>query len=94
MMNNKGITKLIEECAELIQEASKQLAVTDGEAIHFDGHNLRDALRNEIADVRAACCFVIAKFDLDIELINAREAYKQELFHYWDNGGTMTVLPQ
>lgn len=70
MMNNKGLTKLIEECSELIKECSKKLA-TDSDT-HFDGHDLRVAMQNEIADVLAACAFVVKKFDFDDELINAR----------------------
>ncbi len=77
-----GISKLIEECGEVVQVCGKLIA-SRGEVLHFDASNLRDRLQDEIADVLAACRFVTAFCGLDIELIEERAAAKLALFTHW-----------
>lgn len=92
-MNAKGRTKLTEECGELVTVLAKIEAFGSlGE--HWDGKgDLKTRLENEIADVKAACVFVMDKLELDAEHIGSRQQYKQTLFGYWDKGGTDTSIP-
>ena len=70
-MHNFGLTKLMEECGELIQIAAKK-ATFMHLIIHPDSPHMRISLQDEIADVRAAINFVIDKFDLDETYIEQR----------------------
>ena len=83
MMDKGGLTKLIEECAEVIQVAAKAQALgTLG--VHWDGTNLKDLLEDELADVMAATMFVAEKFNLNQGRMAARADGKLELYHTWD----------
>ena len=69
---------------ELAQEVAKKLAYFDGRA-HPDGKGDLDIrIQNEMADVSAACAFVIQKFSLNSEAIGNRAALKLHLFQQWD----------
>lgn len=84
-MHNKGLTKLSEECAEVVQVACKWMALGVTKVRHWDGSNLRLRLQEEIGDALAAIIFVIAKFNLDQEAITKRTNKKLALFNKWDN---------
>jgi NTP pyrophosphatase (non-canonical NTP hydrolase) len=77
-----GISKLVEECGEVIQIAGKLLG-TGGEEQHFSGLNLRAALQEEIADVLAAIGYVIEHCNLDRAAIRERAMAKRKVFETW-----------
>jgi NTP pyrophosphatase (non-canonical NTP hydrolase) len=77
-----GISKLVEEAGEVSQVCGKLIG-TGGEAIHYDGKNLRDRLEEEIADLMAACTFVIEANDLDYNRVADRSVHKMSLFRKW-----------
>lgn len=82
-MSHSGLTKLIEECGELIQVAAKLIAYPDKQ--HPDGAgNLQMRLADEIADVTAACAFVCDKFKPDKEELAFRRNRKYETYKQWD----------
>lgn len=83
-MDKKGLTKLVEECAELSQIAAKKMAYLDVD-IHPDGNNMKDKLEEEIADVLAAISFVTNKFDLNSDFIETRKKIKISKYEKWDN---------
>lgn len=73
-MHGNGLTKLMEECGELVQIAAKKSAYINTDR-HPDGMgSLRTRLENEIADVLAACTFVISVFKLRQTRIDKRVA--------------------
>lgn len=76
-----GISKLVEESGELGQVIGKLLA-TGGHEKHWDGSDLRERMRAELADLRAAIDFVAVVNELDL---TARHAYKLRLFHTWQD---------
>lgn len=79
-----GASKLIEECGELQQVLGKFL--TYGMDVpHPDGKGpLRPRIEDEIADVLAACRYVIDRNDLDPHKINERMHAKIALFKSWE----------
>lgn len=77
-----GITKLIEECAEVIQVASKLMASL-GEVMHWDGTNLKVRLEEECGDVLGAIRFVVARCGLDGARVEERALRKLALFEQW-----------
>lgn len=77
-----GITKLVEECGELLQACGKLMGARGAE-FHWDGTNLRQAISNEIADVLAACEFVVAHCNLDWHEIQDRKEKKLARYHGW-----------
>lgn len=81
-----GISKLVEEAGEVCQVAGKLLG-TGGAVEHWDGSNLRERLEEEIADLMAACRFVIEANGLDVEKVRARAALKLEIFNLWHREG-------
>lgn len=84
-MHAGGLTKLSEECGELVQAACKAAAMPPGQVRHWDGSYPKEALENEMADVLAAMRFVVEKReDLDVDRINERAARKLEQYHTWD----------
>ncbi len=90
--NWNGLSKLIEEAGETIQVAGK-LVGSSGEESHWDGTNLRVRLEDELADLMAACQFVILRNRLDQDRIAKRSANKRELFHRWDQGARRSTSP-
>jgi hypothetical protein len=84
-----GLSKLIEECGELLQVAGKLMG-TAGEVDHWDGTNLRDRLMDEIADVRAAIKFVDLMHWTGVErmAMHKREFEKLSLFCRWQGEQT------
>lgn len=78
-----GISKVAEETGELQQVIGK-LQATGGETAHWDGSDLRIRLEEEIADVLAACSFVVShNTELDLAAISNRRAAKMALFCKW-----------
>lgn len=84
-MHCDGLTKLIEECGELIQIAAKKQAYLNTD-IHPDGMgSMKDRMEEEVADVLAACVFVTEIFKLDEAKLEARAKMKLERFKGWHN---------
>lgn len=77
-----GLSKLIEELGEVAQVAGKLIA-TDGNDLHWEGTNLRERMQEEIADLLAACAFVIEQNGLDSNYIADRVSRKLGLFRQW-----------
>lgn len=87
-MTNRGLAKLTEECGELIQVAAKKTAYMEGP--HPDGAgDLNTRLEDEIADVLAACHFVLGEFGLNQERVNERAVEKLNRFHLWHEDKTV-----
>ena len=80
-----GLSKLIEECGEVVQVCGKLLG-TGGAQTHFDGSDLRERLTEELADVLAAAAFVIERNGLDAVAIEKRVAEKRQRFEDWHAG--------
>lgn len=83
-MHNKGLTKLTEECGELIQAASKAMAYPlDVE--HPDGKgDLAVRIAEEMGDVQAAIIFTANKLGLDKNRILDQTKMKLRIFNQWD----------
>lgn len=79
-----GISKLVEEAGEVMQVAGKLMG-SGGDILHWDGTNLKERLEEEIADLLAACNFVVSYCKLDIPRIQARQSAKTALFLDWHN---------
>ena len=77
-----GISKLIEECGEVIQVCGKLIA-TGGAVEHWDGTNLKERLEDELGDLMAAVSFVTSRCSLDHRRIAARQMEKLALFRKW-----------
>lgn len=77
-----GISKLIEEAGEVCQVAGKIMG-TGGAVNHWDGTDLKVRLEDEIADLMAACKFVIHACGLDSARIGERMSNKRTLFERW-----------
>lgn len=83
-MAARGHAKLIEEMGELLQTCGKRLAYYTTDEHPDGGPPLRERLQDEIADVMAACGFVSAQEDLDIDYIEMRVDAKLALFNRWN----------
>ena len=81
-MDKKGLTKVIEECSELIQICAKKSAFME-EDFH-PSQFMRGEIEKEIADVLASIEFVAAKWNLNREVINNRMSIKLRLYNRWD----------
>jgi len=77
-----GISKLIEECGEVIQVAGKLMG-SHGERNHWDGSDLKVRLEEEIGDAIGAMHFVTVHCDLDAVAIHKRAADKLRMFEGW-----------
>lgn len=78
-----GLSKLIEECGEVVQVGGKILGIR-GKINHFDGSNLKDRLGEEISDVLAATIFVVDKNKLNRNGIMKRVEEKLQKFNEWN----------
>jgi len=84
-MNGNGLTKLMEECGELITICAKKLAYVDTD-YHPDGTvSMADRMEEELADVMAASHFVMQKFNLDVDRVMERAQKKIQRYNEWDN---------
>lgn len=77
-----GLSKLIEECGEVMQVAGKLIATGGGDQ-HWDGSSLYRRIHDELADLIAAATFYIAVNGIDIDTFNARVSQKLALFNAW-----------
>jgi len=83
-MLKKGLNKLMEECGELVQIASKKAAFIKTD-VHPDGEgSMKERLEDEIGDVQAASEFVTENLNLDKERIRKRAERKLALFRIWE----------
>ena len=86
-MHNRGLTKLAEECGELIAAAMKAAAMHDakpGEDIHWDGKPLKARLEEEMGDVIAAINYAGGALGLSKDRVNARAEYKFATYKTWN----------
>lgn len=81
-----GLSKLAEEAGEVVQVIGK-LIMTQGDVNHWDGTNLKDRLEEEVADVIAACTFVIDYCGLDEPKVLVRAGQKLGMFKKWHEAG-------
>lgn len=82
-MDQNGLTKLIEECGELIQICAKKQAYFDTDN-HPDGKgSIKRRMEDEVGDVCAAISFVISEFGLDSQHIMERQTDKLNLYNEW-----------
>lgn len=78
-----GLSKVIEECGEVVQVAGKLLA-TYGETRHWEGPDLAQRLQDELGDLSAAVIFLVEHSpELNGDIISARAQYKLDLFEMW-----------
>jgi NTP pyrophosphatase (non-canonical NTP hydrolase) len=84
-----GISKLVEECGEVIQVCGKLMG-THGDVVHWNVVDLKHALEDEIADVLAACDFVLEFCRFNTEYVTARRQRKLDLFRKWHGEGKKT----
>lgn len=78
-----GLSKLAEESGEVVQVIGKLMG-NGGERDHWDGTNLRARLFDEVADLLAACDFVVEMNGFNLE---QRRQAKLELFRKWHRDG-------
>jgi NTP pyrophosphatase (non-canonical NTP hydrolase) len=77
-----GISKLIEECGEVLQVCGKLIA-TGGDHAHWDGTNLKDRLESELGDLMAAIGFVSTHCNLDVAKMQNQMEVKAKRFESW-----------
>ena len=84
MMSANGLSKLMEECGELVQICAKKLAYYHTD-IHPDGKgSMKNRMMEEMGDVLAAVYFTANKFEIPDEAIFERADKKLQLFKSWD----------
>lgn len=77
-----GLSKLVEECGEVIQVAGKILAGSPDE--HWDGTHLPTRMANELGDLLAAVDFFLSMNpNLDPTVVLERRDRKTDLFDEW-----------
>lgn len=84
-----GLSRLIEECGELLQVAGKIIG-SGGSARHYDGTDLGAALAEEVADVLAAVMYARAHMTGLVphrDDISRRVQAKFEQYQRWDHAG-------
>lgn len=80
-----GLSKLIEECGEVLQVAGKLIA-SNGNTAHWDGSDLAERLTEELGDLQAAIGFVVGHNPLiDGDRVKRRAEGKADLFIEWHN---------
>lgn len=88
-----GLSKLDEECGEVLQVIGKLMG-TGGEPLHWDGSDLRRRLEEEIGDVLAACAFVLQHNpQLNAVTVDNRRIKKLAVFNEWHLRGD-PLLPK
>lgn len=90
--NWPGLSKLIEECGEVLQVAGKLIA-TGGQPEHWDGSDLRERVVDELGDLLAALSFVRKHALTDVEDVHVaiRSQAKYRLFLQWHEEQRTTV---
>lgn len=77
-----GLSKLIEECGEVLQVAGKLIA-TGGTPNHWDGTDLHQEMQDELADLQAAIVFFGSRNGIDFGRFSERTEAKLELYKKW-----------
>lgn len=79
-----GLSKLIEECGEVLQVAGKLIA-TGGSVDHWSGLDLDCEMEKELGDALAAIDFFVEcnRLRLRNHVIDARRDEKYHLFEEW-----------
>lgn len=78
-----GVSKLTEECGEVLQVTGKLMG-TQGKVEHWDGEgNLDRRLEAELGDLLAAIEFICQHCPINRETVIARAHQKFELFNEW-----------
>lgn len=77
-----GLSKLIEECGEVLQIAGKLIA-TGGKEQHYDGSNLRQRLMEELPDLLAAIDFFCQVNKIPGKMLDMRYNEKLAQFRKW-----------
>ena len=89
-----GLSKLVEECGEVIQVAGKLLG-SGGKTKHWNSDDLSEDLWEEMADVVAAVRFVVRHnlTEAQCGAFTDRAQHKLRLFEQWhrDTVGTTSV---
>lgn len=84
-MSNGGMTKLVEECSELITVLAKRIAYPEAKFHPDNNYVLLDVrIEDEMGDVLAALYFVRDKIGLSDHDIHARMVSKAALYQKWD----------
>lgn len=83
MLEKQGLVKLVEECGELIQIASKKMTRMDSDAHWDNAGSISSRMEDEIADVFAAATIVMENFNLNRERVSERADAKIKLFQTW-----------
>lgn len=81
-----GLSKLIEECGEVLQVCGKIIG-SRGVEDHWDGTNLRARLHEELGDLLAAAQFVETENKLNPWEVFLRAMKKLALFNTWHKEG-------
>jgi NTP pyrophosphatase (non-canonical NTP hydrolase) len=77
-----GLSKLIEECGEVLQVGGKLIG-NEGGLDHWDGTNLRTRMESELGDLRAAIDFFAEENGLCPATIERQRAAKLAMFRGW-----------
>lgn len=78
-----GISKLVEECGEVLQVCGKLMAA-HGKRRHWDGTDLANRLVEELGDLHAALEFVLGFLTpTQLHRVTKRSAAKLRLFQRW-----------
>ena len=85
-----GLSKVIEECGEVVQVGGKLIA-TGGNDQHYDGSDLRCRLMDELADVSAAIQYMLAHNTYDWRAFEDRIQTKLQLFNLWHDENVTNV---
>jgi NTP pyrophosphatase (non-canonical NTP hydrolase) len=83
-----GLSKLMEECGEVLQVLGKIIAAHKcglPENMHWDGTNLRERIHDELADLAAAVNFFGSMNSLQDSAYRERVNKKLDLFCQWHN---------
>jgi hypothetical protein len=87
-----GISKLVEECGEVLQLAGKLIA-NEGKAKHWDGQDLKFRLTEELGQLLAAITFVRVHAKLDPSIIVGQFSGKLALYEKWHNDQQRATIP-
>lgn len=85
-----GLSKLIEECGEVLQVAGKLIA-TGGTNEHWDGSHLHRRMHDELADLIAAITFYAMNNGVNQKSLTQRAENKIEQFREWHAKQLATV---
>lgn len=88
-----GLAKATEESGELGQVIGKLMAFPGGWHPDENDENLVTRLEKEIADVMAACQYIVRANGLDISFITGRAESKYRRFRRWHQELTGRWLP-